>query len=186
MNVTPTTIPEVLLIEPRVHEDDRGLFFESFNQRDFARETGVDAHFVQDNHSRSARHVLRGMHYQVVQPQGKLVRVAYGAVFDVALDLRPRSPTFLRSVGLELTALNRRQLWIPPGFAHGYLVLSEFADFLYKTTKYYSPAHERCVRWDDPAFSIAWPLSASVRLSTRDANAAPVIFPGFSGADEVS
>ncbi len=184
MKVTPTAIPEVLMIEPVVHEDERGLFFESFNQADFARETGVDVIFVQDNQSRSVRHVLRGMHYQVVQPQGKLVRVVQGAVFDVAVDLRPASPTFLHSISFELTGLNRRQLWIPSGFAHGYLVLSEFADFLYKTTGYYSPEYERCLRWDDPVLAIDWPLSAAPRLSKRDAAASLVVSPGFVGAEE--
>ncbi len=169
MKVSPTTIPDVLLIEPRVFGDARGFFMESFNQRDFARATGHDVNFVQDNHSRSARSVLRGLHYQAGQPQGKLVRVARGAVFDVSVDIRVASPTFGQWVGMELSEDNHRQLWIPPGFAHGFLVLSEFADFLYKTTDYYAPARERCIRWDDPDLAIEWPLDGTVPLlSAKD------------------
>ncbi|WP_421954160.1 dTDP-4-dehydrorhamnose 3,5-epimerase [Polaromonas sp.] len=171
MRVTPTAIADVLLIEPDVYEDERGFFLESFNESDFWRETGLKVHFVQDNHSRSVRHVLRGLHYQVEQPQGKLVRVTLGAVFDVAVDIRPSSPTFLQWVGLELNAWNHRQLWVPPGFAHGFLVLSDFADFLYKTTDYYNPLHERCLRWDDPALAISWPLVEPPQLSSRDEKA---------------
>lgn len=171
MRVTPTAIADVLLIEPDVHEDERGFFLESFNESDFGRETGLNVHFVQDNHSRSVRHVLRGLHYQVVQPQGKLVRVTHGAVFDVAVDIRHSSATFLQWVGLELNAWNHRQLWVPPGFAHGFLVLSDFADFLYKTTDYYNPLHERCLRWDDPALAISWPLVEPPQLSSRDKKA---------------
>ncbi|MGH8833276.1 MAG: dTDP-4-dehydrorhamnose 3,5-epimerase [Polaromonas sp.] len=171
MKVTPTVIPEVLLIEPTVYADERGFFLESFNQRDFNRATGLDAHFVQDNHSRSAQHVLRGLHYQVKQAQGKLVRVAHGAVFDVAVDIRRSSASFMQWVGVELTEQNHKQLWIPPGFAHGFLVLSDFADFLYKTTDYYAAEHERCIRWNDPDLAIDWPLNMSPLLSSKDSKA---------------
>jgi len=176
MQITPTALPQVLLLEPKVHGDDRGFFMESFNARDFARATGLKVDFVQDNHSRSARGVLRGLHYQIRQPQGKLVRVVRGAVFDVAVDLRRGSPHFGRWAGVELSEHNRRQLWVPPGFAHGFLVLSESADFLYKTTDYYAPEFERGVRWDDPALAIAWPLAehAAPLLSAKDA-AAPLL-----------
>ena len=150
MQCTPRAIPDVLLLEPRVFGDERGFFLESFNRRLFVQATGLDPQFVQDNHSRSARNVLRGLHYQVVQPQGKLVRVVAGEVFDVAVDIRPGSPTFGRWVGEVLSESNKRQLWIPPGFAHGFLVLSEYADSLYKTTDYYAPEHERCIAWNDP------------------------------------
>lgn len=169
MKVTPTALPEVLLVEPQVFADARGFFLESFNQRDFRAATGVDCTFVQDNHSRSARGVLRGLHYQVRQPQGKLVRVARGAVFDVAVDLRRSSPRFGRWVGMELSEDNRRQLWIPPGFGHGFLVLGESADLLYKATDYYAPQHERCIAWNDPALAIAWPPGVAPVLSARDA-----------------
>jgi dTDP-4-dehydrorhamnose 3,5-epimerase len=169
MNVTTTAIPGVLLLEPKVFGDSRGFFFESFNQRVFEAAIGGTAHFVQDNHSRSERGVLRGLHYQVAHPQGKLVRVVAGAVFDVAVDIRSGSPTFGRWVGVELTADNKRQLWIPPGLAHGFLVLSDTADFLYKTTDFYSPADERCIVWNDPVLAIRWPLAESPRLSDRDA-----------------
>ena len=170
MKVTPTAIADVLLIEPRVFGDARGFFFESFNARAFAEATGVGAAFVQDNHSRSRRGVLRGLHYQIRQPQGKLVRVVEGEVFDVAVDLRRRSPTFGRWVGEHLSADNKRQLWVPPGFGHGFLVLSESAEFLYKTTDYYAPEHERCVLWNDPALAIAWPdTGAPPALSAKDA-----------------
>jgi len=169
MNVTPTTIPDVLLLTPKVFGDDRGFFFESYNGRSFAAAIGHDTHFVQDNHSRSGRGVLRGLHYQVEQPQGKLVRVVAGAVFDVAVDIRPDSPTFGRWVGVELTADNKHQLWIPPGLAHGFLVLSETAEFLYKTTNYYAPAHERCILWNDPVLDIRWPLDGAPILSAKDA-----------------
>lgn len=169
MRVSPTAIPDVLLIEPRVFGDARGFFMESFNQRDFLQATGHDVRFVQDNHSRSARGVLRGLHYQAGQPQGKLVRVVRGAVFDVSVDIRPASSTFGQWVGVELSEDNHRQLWIPPGFAHGFLVLSEFADFLYMTTDYYAPEHERCIKWDDPDLAIAWPLNgAAPLLSAKD------------------
>lgn len=170
MKITPTAIPEVLVLEPKVFGDARGFFFESFNQRAFDEATGTRHSFVQDNHSRSAKGVLRGLHYQVQQPQGKLVRVARGAVFDVAVDIRRASPTFGRWVGVELTEDNQRQLWVPPGFAHGFLVLSDSADFLYKTTDYYAPAHERCIAWNDPALAIAWPLDgAAPQVSGKDA-----------------
>lgn len=164
----PTAIPEVLIIEPRVFGDSRGFFFESFNQRTFNQAVGQEVQFVQDNHSRSARGVLRGLHYQIKQPQGKLVRVARGAVFDVAVDIRKSSVTFGRWVGVDLTEDNHRQLWIPPGFAHGFVVTSESADFLYKTTDYYAPQYERCVAYNDPAIGIHWPLDAPPQLSVRD------------------
>jgi len=169
MNVTPTAIPDVLILTPKVFGDSRGFFFESFNQRMFEAAIGGPAVFVQDNHSRSGRGVLRGLHYQVEQPQGKLVRVVAGAVFDVAVDIRPGSPTFGRWVGLELTADNKQQVWIPPGLAHGFLVLSDTAEFLYKTTDYYSPAHERCILWNDPVLDIRWPLAEPPILSMKDA-----------------
>lgn len=170
MKVTSTAIDGVLVLEPRVFGDARGFFLESFNQRVFAEATGLDVAFVQDNHSRSARGVLRGLHYQTVQPQGKLVRVVRGAVFDVAVDIRAGSSTFGRWVGVELSEDNHRQLWIPPGLAHGFLVLSETADFLYKTTDYYAPAHEACLAWDDPDLAIAWPnVGSPPVLSAKDA-----------------
>ena len=168
MIVTPTAIPDVLLIEPKVFGDSRGFFFESWNAKAFA-EAGVPATFVQDNHSRSPRGVLRGLHYQIRQPQGKLVRVAGGEVFDVAVDLRRASPTFGRWVGERLSADNKRMLWVPPGFGHGFLVLSESADFLYKTTDYYAPEHERVIAWNDPDLAIAWPFAGTPTLSGRDA-----------------
>jgi dTDP-4-dehydrorhamnose 3,5-epimerase len=159
MKVTATAIPEVLLLEPRVFGDARGFFLESFNRKVFREATGFDPDFVQDNHSRSARAVLRGLHYQVRQPQGKLVRVVRGAVFDVAVDVRRSSPTFGRCVGEVLSEENQRQLWIPAGFAHGFFVLTDFADFLYKATDYYAPEHERCIAWNDPSLAIDWPLA---------------------------
>jgi dTDP-4-dehydrorhamnose 3,5-epimerase len=168
MNVLPTTIPGVLILEPRVFTDDRGSFHESFNQRAFEDAVGGPVSFVQDNHSHSRRGVLRGLHFQEVQPQGKLVRVVNGVVFDVAADIRPGSPTFGRWVGVELSAANSRQLWIPAGLAHGFLVLSETADLLYKTTDYYAPQHERCVIWNDPTLAVAWPLAGPPILSPRD------------------
>ncbi|MGV3727517.1 dTDP-4-dehydrorhamnose 3,5-epimerase [Hydrogenophaga sp.] len=168
MKVTPTTIPDVLLIEPKVFGDARGFFFESFNQKAFNEATGLDVNFVQDNHSRSAKGVLRGLHYQVQQPQGKLVRVVRGAVFDVAVDIRKGSPTFGKWVGTELSEHNHRQLWVPAGLAHGFLVLSESADFLYKTTDYYAPSHERCIRWDDPTLAIEWPRANPPLVSAKD------------------
>ena len=177
MKVTPTALPEVLLLEPAVFGDARGFFLESWNARTFRQATGVDATFVQDNHSRSARHVLRGIHYQMVKPQGKLVRVAAGVVFDVAVDLRRSSPNFGKWVGLELSADNKRQLWIPPGFGHAFLVLSEFADFLYKTTEFWIGEHDRSLRWNDPAVGISWPLGETgtlPQLAAKDA-AAPLL-----------
>ncbi len=169
MKITPCVIPDVLLLEPRVFGDERGFFLESFNQRQFQAATGLDLHFVQDNHSRSARNVLRGLHYQSQQPQGKLVRVVSGEIFDVAVDIRPGSPTFGRWTGEVLSAANKRQLWIPPGLAHGFLVLSDSADFLYKTTDYYAPEHERCIAWNDPTLAIEWPLAGrSPILSAKD------------------
>ncbi|MDP3254316.1 MAG: dTDP-4-dehydrorhamnose 3,5-epimerase [Hydrogenophaga sp.] len=168
MNVTPTRIPDVLIIEPKVFGDARGFFLESFNQRAFNEATGLDLSFVQDNHSRSTRGVLRGLHYQVQQPQGKLVRVVRGAVFDVAVDIRRGSPTFGQWVGVELSESNHRQLWVPPGLAHGFLVISESADFLYKTTDYYAPQHERCIAWNDPGIGIEWPAVVQPILSPKD------------------
>jgi dTDP-4-dehydrorhamnose 3,5-epimerase len=171
MKTTPTAIPGVLIIEPKVFGDARGFFFESFNQQAFNDASGTNHQFVQDNHSRSAKGVLRGLHYQTRQPQGKLVRVVRGAVFDVAVDIRPDSPAFGQWVGVELTEDNHKQLWVPPGLAHGFLVLSDTADFLYKTTDYYAPEFERCIAWDDPAVGIAWPLEGTdVRLSVKDAS----------------
>ena len=158
--VTSTLLSNVLILEPKVFGDERGFFFESFNERDFYTATNLNVKFVQDNHSQSVRGVLRGLHYQVQQPQGKLVRVARGEVFDVSVNLIKGHPEFGQCVGVHLSAENRRQLWIPPGFAHGFLVLSEVADFLYKTTDYYSPAAERCLLWNDPELSIEWPLAA--------------------------
>lgn len=168
VNVIQTVIPDVLVIEPKVFGDTRGFFFESFNQRDFNQAVGLALQFVQDNHSRSARGVLRGLHYQIRQPQGKLVRVVRGAVFDVAVDVRRSSPTFGRWVGVELTEENHRQLWVPPGFAHGFLVISDSADFLYKTTDYYAPEYERCINWNDADIGINWPLTMDPQLSGRD------------------
>lgn len=158
MQATPLAIPDVLLIEPKVFGDARGFFFESFNQRAFNEATGTDFQFVQDNHSRSRRGVLRGLHYQIEQPQGKLVRVVQGCVFDVAVDIRQNSSTFGKWVGAELSSDTHHQLWVPPGFAHGFLVLSESAEFLYKTTDYYAPEHERCIVWNDVDIGIEWPL----------------------------
>lgn len=168
MKVTPTMIPEVLLIEPRIFGDARGCFFESFNQRAFAQVIGLNTAFVQDNYSRSARGVLRGLHYQIQHPQGKLVRVMSGSVFDVAVDIRKSSLTFGRWVGVVLDDENHRQLWIPPGFAHGFLVLSETADFLYKTTDYYAPEFERSIIWDDQTIGIKWPVHGEPIVSKKD------------------
>ena len=177
MKATRLSIPEVVLIEPKVFGDARGFFFESFNQKAFNEATGTNHQFVQDNHSRSSRGVLRGLHYQIQQPQGKLVRVARGAVFDVAVDIRRSSPTFGQWVGAELTEDNQHQLWVPPGFAHGFVVLSESADFLYKTTDYYAPQHERSIAWNDPSIGISWPALAQgqqLLLSAKD-SAAPLL-----------
>lgn len=175
MKVSDTELPEVKLIEPRVFGDDRGFFLESWNARSFA-DAGLDLHFVQDNHSRSARHVLRGLHYQLADPQGKLVRVTIGSVFDVAVDLRRSSPHFGRWVGYELSADNKRMLWVPPGFGHGFVVLSDTADFLYKCTTLYAPADERTVAWNDSDLAIDWPLGKAVPLlSAKDAAAPPLV-----------
>lgn len=168
MKAVPTSIPDVFLLEPAVFGDDRGFFFESFNARRFAELTGADVRFVQDNHSRSLRHVLRGLHYQIGQPQGKLVRVISGAVFDVAVDIRRNSPTFGRWVGTTLSAENRLQMWIPPGFAHGFVVTSDAAEFLYKTTDYWAQQHERCILWNDPEIGIEWPIDTMPVLSAKD------------------
>ena len=168
MKVTPTAIPDVLIIEPKVFGDARGFFYESFNQKAFNQATGTDYQFVQDNHSRSAKGVLRGLHYQIQQPQGKLVRVVRGAVFDVVVDIRKSSSTFGKWVGVELSADNHRQMWVPPGFAHGFLVTSESADFLYKTTDYYAPEYERCIAWNDQEIGIQWPIAAKLSLSPKD------------------
>lgn len=168
MQVTQLELPGLMLLEPRLFGDERGFFFESYNRRAFHAATGLDVDFVQDNHSRSARGVLRGLHYQIHQPQGKLVRVVRGEVFDVAVDLRRASPAFGRWQAVLLSEQNKRQLWIPPGFAHGFLTLSESADFLYKTTDYYAPEHERCLAWNDPQLAIEWPLAAPPLLSAKD------------------
>jgi len=173
MQVTATAIPEVLLIKPKVFGDERGFFFESFNQRVWQEQTGIIRNFVQDNHSRSCRGVLRGLHYQIRQPQGKLVRVVVGQVFDAVVDLRRTSPTFGRWVGEILSAENKKQLWVPEGFGHGFLVLSEYAEFLYRTTEYYAPEHERCIIWNDPDIGIDWPLSLAPILSDKDAQGQP-------------
>lgn len=169
MKVTPLAIPDVLLIEPKVFGDERGFFFESFNQRRFEEAIGRPVQFVQDNHSLSVKNVLRGLHYKIQQPQGKLVRVVQGEVFDVAVDIRKSSPTFGQWVGAILSAENKQQLWIPEGFAHGFVVLSDTAEFLYKTTAYYAPAHERCILWNDATLQIQWPAGVQPILSAKDA-----------------
>ena len=177
--VTPTNLSSVLILEPKVFGDERGFFFESFNERDFFSATGVSTRFVQDNHSQSKKGVLRGLHYQIEQTQGKLIRVAHGEVFDVCVNLKRNHPEFGHWAGVYLSAENKRQLWIPPGFAHGFLVLSERADFMYKTTDYYSPSAERCLLWNDPALAIDWPLAAlnglSPTLTAKDAAGTPLI-----------
>lgn len=170
MEITETAIPDVKLIEPKVFGDNRGFFLESYNQKIFREKTGLNPNFVQDNHSFSPKHVLRGLHYQIRNPQGKLVRVVTGEVFDVAVDIRKSSPTFGKWVGYTLSAENKRMLWIPEGFAHGFLVLSDGADFLYKTTTFYDAEADRCIRWDDPKLAIDWPLSGSPILSQKDQN----------------
>ena len=170
-SVTPTAIPEVLVLTPKVFGDARGFFFESFNSRDFAEATGLDTQFVQDNHSKSSRGVLRGLHYQIQHPQGKLVRVVQGAVFDVAVDLRKSSPTFGKWIGEVLSAENHKQLWIPPGFAHGFVVLTDSAEFLYKTTDYWYQEHERSLLWNDPEVGIEWPIDFAPQLAAKDAAA---------------
>lgn len=168
MQIIPTTIPEVLVFAPKVFGDTRGFFYESFNEAEFTKATGLKPHFVQDNHSKSAKNVLRGLHYQIQQPQGKLVRVTSGEVFDVAVDIRKSSPTFGQWVGQILSAENKHQMWVPAGFAHGFLVLSETAEFLYKTTDYYAPQYERCIAWNDVGIGIQWPLQTPPLLSTKD------------------
>lgn len=175
MKITPTAIPEVLVIEPKVFGDSRGFFYESFNQQAFNDATGLNETFVQDNHSRSVKGVLRGLHYQLEQPQGKLVRVARGAVYDIAVDIRKSSATFGKWVGVELSEENHKQLWVPAGFAHGFLVLSETADFLYKTTQYYAPEFERCITWDDPHIGILWQYAGmQPSLSPKDKQGLPL------------
>jgi dTDP-4-dehydrorhamnose 3,5-epimerase len=169
--VTSTALPEVLILEPKVFGDERGFFFESFNQRDFAQATGLNVQFVQDNHSHSVKGVLRGLHYQIQHPQGKLVRVAQGEVFDVAVDLRRNSANFGKWVGVTLSAQNHRQLWIPPGFAHGFVVTSDTAGFLYKTTDYWYPEHERSLLWNDPSVGVQWPIHGLPQLAAKDAAA---------------
>ena len=173
MNLIPTAIPDVLLLEPRVFGDERGFFLESWNKRTFA-ELGITADFVQDNHSRSQKNVLRGLHYQIEHAQGKLVRVTAGEVYDVAVDLRRSSPTFGRWVGFTLSATDKRMAWIPPGFAHGFLVMSDSAEFLYKTTDYYSPAHERSLLWNDPQLAIPWPINGEPLLAAKDKAGTPL------------
>lgn len=173
MKATPLSIPDVFLLEPRVFGDDRGFFFESYNQRDFEAAIGESAPFVQSNHSRSVRNVLRGLHYQIHQAQGKLVRVVAGEVFDVAVDIRRSSATFGQWVGEMLSADNKKQLWVPPGFAHGFVVLSDHAEFLYSVTDYWAPEHERCIIWNDPTLAIDWPIDAAPVLSAKDAGGLP-------------
>ena len=181
MKVINTEISEVLILEPKIFGDERGFFIESWNNDAFHEVTGLDVQFVQDNHSRSAKNVLRGLHYQIQQPQGKLVRVVRGSVFDVAVDIRKSSPTFGKWVGVELTEQNNRQFWVPPGFAHGFVVLSDSADFLYKTTDYYAPEYERSILWNDPAINIDWPIEGKPQLSTKDKEGLPLqqaeVFP---------
>jgi dTDP-4-dehydrorhamnose 3,5-epimerase len=171
LKAIPTNIPDVLIIEPNVFGDERGFFFESFNRRQFNQLVGRDIDFVQDNHSRSAKNVLRGLHYQIQQPQGKLVRVVHGAVFDVAVDIRRGSPTFGQYVAAELSAENKRMLWIPEGFAHGFVVVSDNAEFLYKTTDYWAPEYERSIAWNDPTINISWPIEGEPMLSAKDQQA---------------
>ena len=175
MKATPLAIPDVILIEPKVFGDDRGFFFESFNRREFSALVGRDVDFVQDNHSRSVKNVLRGLHYQIQQAQGKLVRVVRGEVFDVVVDLRKSSPTFGHWVGEHLSADNKRQLWVPEGFAHGFVVLSDFAECLYKATDYYAPTHERCLAWNDSTVDIHWPVNDTPTFSERDQNGLPLL-----------
>jgi dTDP-4-dehydrorhamnose 3,5-epimerase len=174
ITVIETSLAGVKIIEPKVFEDARGFFFESFNAKQFARETGVDVAFVQDNHSRSAKGVLRGLHYQIQHPQGKLVRVVAGEVFDVAVDIRRSSPTFGKWAGVYLSASNKRQLWVPPGFAHGFYVVSDSAEFLYKTTDYWYPEHERSLLWNDSALGIEWPLDGQPQIAAKDVAGRPL------------
>ncbi|MBP2684872.1 MAG: rfbC [Deltaproteobacteria bacterium] len=173
MVVTPTEIPDVLLVEPTVYGDDRGFFYESFNQKSWEKATGLRTVFVQDNHSRSVKNVLRGLHYQIRQPQGKLVRATVGEVYDVAVDLRRKSPTFGRWVGTTLSAKNKRQLWVPEGFAHGFVVLSDIAEFQYKATDYYHPESERTILWNDPDLAIVWPIDGNPVLAKKDTAGLP-------------
>ena len=178
MNIISTTIPDVVILEPRVFGDERGFFFESFNERTWQKLTGLDASFVQHNHSRSAQNVLRGLHYQIQQPQGKLVRVIAGEGFDVAVDIRRSSPTFGRWFGTALSADNKRQMWVPAGFAHGFCVTSDYAEFLYLTTDYWAPEYERCIAWNDPDLAISWPVTAEPLVSPKDQDGTP-----FKNAD---
>ena len=173
MKITKTKIPDVLILEPKIFGDDRGFFFESYNEETFYKLTGIKRRFVQDNHSRSAKGILRGLHYQIKQPQGKLVRVVSGEVFDVAVDIRRSSPTFGQWVGEKLSADNKKELWVPEGFAHGFVVLSEAADFLYKTTDYYAPEYERCIIWNDPELAIDWQYNGEPTLSNKDMDGTP-------------
>ncbi|MBD2771081.1 dTDP-4-dehydrorhamnose 3,5-epimerase [Iningainema tapete] len=173
MNVISTEIPDLLILEPQIFSDERGFFFEAYNLQKFIDKCGVNTNFVQDNHSYSKQNVLRGLHYQIKQPQGKLIRVIAGTIFDVAVDIRKSSPTFGQWVGYELSAVNKRQFWIPPGFAHGFIVLSEFAEVLYKTTDYYAPQYERCIQWNDPDLSIDWQLRNAPIVSAKDAAGQP-------------
>lgn len=166
--VIKTELPEVLILEPKLFGDDRGFFFESYNKREFEQATGLQVNFVQDNHSRSEKGVLRGLHYQIKHPQGKLVRVTEGSVYDVAVDIRRYSPNFGKWVGTEISASNKRQIWIPAGFAHGFVVVSEYAEFLYKTTDYWHPEHERCLLWNDPELNIQWPIDFEPKLAEKD------------------
>jgi dTDP-4-dehydrorhamnose 3,5-epimerase len=168
MQMIPTAISGVLILKPKVFGDERGFFFESFNEKIFGELTGIHIRFVQDNHSLSGKNILRGLHYQIQQPQGKLVRVVRGEVFDVAVDLRKHSPTFRQWVGVRLSSEDKQQLWIPAGFAHGFVTLSDYAEILYKTTDYYAPEHERCIRWDDPELNISWPIDSKPILSEKD------------------
>ncbi|THF63136.1 dTDP-4-dehydrorhamnose 3,5-epimerase [Pseudothauera nasutitermitis] len=186
MQATPLAIPDVFVFTPRIFGDERGFFFESYNEHSFQEATGLETRFVQDNHSRSARGVLRGLHYQIEpHAQGKLVRASLGAVFDVAVDIRPHSPTFGQWVGETLSADNKKQMWIPPGFAHGFLTLTEHAEFLYKTTDFYSPEHERCIAWDDPKLAIAWPLDGiDPILSSKDRQGAAFAMLRTSASDQ--
>ena len=181
MNVIKTSIPEVLILEPKVFGDERGFFYESYNEREFTESTGVNVRFVQDNHSRSAKNVLRGLHYQVQQPQGKLIRVIFGVVYDVAVDIRRSSPTFDKWTANVLSNQNKHTLWIPPGFAHGFLVTSDYAELLYKTTDYWAPSFERCIAWNDPELDISWPLQGEPALSAKDRQGVPLakadVFP---------
>jgi dTDP-4-dehydrorhamnose 3,5-epimerase len=174
VKVIRTEIPDILILEPKVFGDERGFFLESYNKRTFREATGLDVEFVQDNHSRSKRHVLRGLHYQLHHPQGKLVRVVSGEVYDVAVDIRRDSPTFGRSVGFNLDSASKRMAWIPPGFAHGFLVTSDHAEFLYKTTDYYAPEHERTLLWNDAALHINWPLTGDPVLADKDRRGTPL------------